>query len=65
LPEVVGDAGEYFTPLSQDSMKEAMERVLSSPKSKDNLILKGYLQASKFSWEKCAKETMKEYQKLL
>jgi glycosyltransferase involved in cell wall biosynthesis len=44
---------------------EAMERVLSSPKSKDNLISKGYLQASKFSWEKCAKQTMKEYQKLL
>ncbi len=65
LPEVVGDAGEYFDPLSQDSMKEAMERVLSSPKSKDNLISKGYLQASKFSWEKCAKQTMKEYQKLL
>lgn len=65
LPEVVGDAGEYFDPLSQDSMMETMERVLSSSKSKDNLISKGYLQVSKFSWEKCAKETMKEYQKLL
>jgi glycosyltransferase involved in cell wall biosynthesis len=65
MPEVVGDAGEYFDPLSQDSMMESMERVLSSSKSKDNLISNGYLQASKFSWEKCAKETMKEYQKLL
>lgn len=65
LPEVVGAAGEYFDPLSQESMMEAMERVLSSPELREGLIAKGYLQASKFSWEKCAKETMREYQKLL
>jgi glycosyltransferase involved in cell wall biosynthesis len=65
LPEVVGDAGEYFDPLSKESMMEAMEGVLSSHKRRDDLIAKGFLQASKFSWEKCAKETLKEYQKLL
>ena len=65
LPEVVGTAGEYFDPLSQKSMMDAMEGVLSSPKRKDDLMAKGYLQASKFSWEKCAEETMREYRKLL
>ena len=65
LPEVVGDAGQYFDPLSQESMMEAMEGVLCSPKRRDDLIAKGYLQASKFSWKKCAQETIREYQKLL
>ena len=65
LPEVVGTAGEYFDPLSQKSMMEVMEGVLSSPKRKDDLMAKGYLQASKFSWKKCAEETMREYRKLL
>ena len=65
LPEVVSDAGEYFDPLSQESMMEAMEAVLCSPKRRDDLIAKGYLQASKFSWKKCAQETITEYQKLL
>lgn len=65
LPEVVGDAGEYFDPLSQESMIEAMENVLCSPVRRDELIVKGFMQASKFSWEKCANETMREYLKLL
>ena len=60
-----GAAGEYFDPLSQESMMEAMERVLSAPRHREELIAKGYLQASKFSWDKCANETMGEYQKLL
>ena len=65
LPEVVGNAGEYFDPLSKESMMEAMKRVLSSHKRRDDLIAKGFLQASKFSWEKCAQETMGVYRKLL
>ena len=65
LPEVVGTAGEYFDPLSQESIKKALEAVVFSTKRSDDLIAAGYLQASKFSWEKCAKDTMKEYQKLL
>ena len=65
LPEVVGTSGEYFDPLSQKSMMEAMEGVLSTSKRREELITLGYVQASKFSWEKCAKETMREYQKLL
>ena len=65
LPEVVGDAGEYFEPLHQGSMMIAMENVLTSPKRHEGLRANGFIQASKFSWSKCAKETMREYQKLL
>lgn len=65
LPEVVGDAGEYFDPLHQDSMMRSIENVLTSPKRHEGLRDKGFTQASKFSWSKCAEETMREYQKLL
>lgn len=65
LPEVVGDAGEYFEPLHQESMMVAIENVLISPRRHECLIEEGFRQASKFSWTKCAKETMREYQKLL
>lgn len=65
LPEVVGDAGEYFDPLSQESMMGAMEYVLRSPVRRDDLIAKGNAQVVKFSWERCAHETIREYQKLL
>lgn len=65
LPEVVGTAGEYFDPTSQESMIKAMEAVMSSLDRKQDLIGKGYKQAAKFSWEKCAQETMGVYRKLL
>ena len=65
LPEVVGDAGEYFDPVHQESMMVAIENVLTSPKRHEGLRDNGFTQASKFSWSKCAKETMREYQKLL
>jgi glycosyltransferase involved in cell wall biosynthesis len=65
LPEVVGTAGEYFDPTSQESMMEAMERVMISRDRRVDLISKGYKQAAKFSWERCAQETLGVYRKLL
>lgn len=65
LPEVVGTAGEYFDPTSQESMMQVMERTLSSLKLREDLIAKGYKQASKFTWVRCANETLGVYRKLL
>lgn len=65
LPEVVGTAGEYFDPRSQESMIEAMEGVMISLDRREDLISKGFKQSTKFSWERCAKETLGLYQKLL
>lgn len=61
LPEVVGDAGEYFDPTEQDDMKSALEKVIGNETYKRDLIQKGYKQHKKFSWEKCARETMNIY----
>jgi glycosyltransferase involved in cell wall biosynthesis len=65
LPEVVGDAGEYFDPHQEDDMMAAMERVLLSPNRRQDLVAKGLSQCAKFSWNKCAVETLKIYKTLL
>lgn len=64
LPEVVGNAGEYFDPASRDSMVAAMERVLDSPSRRLELVQLGRQQLQKFSWERCARETLDIYRSL-
>lgn len=65
LPEVVGDAGEYFDPNNQDAMTAAIERVLQSSSRQEELIAKGRQRHIKFSWEKCAQETVAIYRELM
>jgi glycosyltransferase involved in cell wall biosynthesis len=43
----------------------AMERVLRSESMKSDLIARGRLQCSKFSWDRCAEETLQIYRGLL
>jgi len=65
LPEVVGDAAELFNPYDESAMRDAIERVVSNPEYATSLIEKGRRRASLFSWEKCAKETLNVYYKIL
>jgi glycosyltransferase involved in cell wall biosynthesis len=65
LPEVVGDAGEYFDPNDEGSITQAIERVTSSPTRRAELVAIGSQQYRKFTWEKCARETHEIYRKLL
>lgn len=65
LPEVVGDAAEFFNPLEEDSIGCAIERVVTSQDHSAQLVKKGYARVNKFSWKKCAKETLDVYCKVL
>ncbi|WKZ25959.1 MAG: glycosyltransferase family 1 protein [bacterium] len=65
LPEVLGDAALIVDPNNIDSIAESMEKVLNMDKNEYNyLIKKGLTQANKFSWEKCAKETLDVLEKV-
>lgn len=64
IPEVVGDAGEYFTPDDVESMRLAIERVVGSADIQRDLKAKGRLRLSAFSWDRCAAETCEIYRKL-
>jgi glycosyltransferase involved in cell wall biosynthesis len=58
LPEAVGDAAIMINPYNSDELSSAMQMVLNDDKLKNILIKKGFEQAKKFSWQKCARETL-------
>lgn len=59
LPEVGADAVEYFESLDERELADKISKVISDRKLQEEMIKKGYLQLDKFSWEKCAQETLK------
>lgn len=58
LPEVGGDAALYFDALNPADLKQKMLSILSSEEIRNSMIEKGLQQLQKFSWAKCAKETL-------
>ncbi len=60
LPEVVGEAALYAE-LTMQSYLDAIRRLLDEDKLRDDLVRLGRTQAAKFSWEKCARETLDVY----
>ena len=58
LPEVAGDAAVLVDPLDVGRMAAAMERVLSDEELRAELRERGFEQVGRFSWEKCARETL-------
>ncbi len=65
MPEILGDAAEYFDPLDTDDMAAAIERVITNPKRRRALIKKGTAQVAKYSWRRMAEETHAVYMKVL
>ncbi|HID85932.1 MAG TPA: glycosyltransferase, partial [Anaerolineae bacterium] len=58
LPEVAGDAALLVDPLDVEALAATMERVLGDDKLRAELIERGFERARKFSWERCAHETL-------
>jgi glycosyltransferase involved in cell wall biosynthesis len=65
LPEVVGDAGLLINPEDPDELAAAIERLLNDELLRSGLIEKGRLQAARFSWEKCARQTLQVFHQVL
>lgn len=65
MPEVVGDAAEFFNPADEDDIGAAIERVVSSLEKSSQLIIKGKARVKQFSWVKCGQKTINVYQKIL
>jgi len=58
LPEVAGDAAVLVDPLDVEGLAAALERILGDEELRAELIERGFEQARRFSWEKCARETL-------
>jgi glycosyltransferase involved in cell wall biosynthesis len=61
LPEVVGEAGLYIdNPKNYAQIAQQINKILADEKIAKTLVEKGLGQVKKFSWENCAKTTLKE-----
>jgi len=56
LPEVVGQAGILVDPNNIEDIARGIKKAIQN---REELVQKGYKQVKKFSWDKCAKETLK------
>lgn len=65
MPEVGGDAALYADPLKVEDMREKLDLLTWDLGLRQNLIKKGFEQVKKFSWEKCAKETVEVYRRIM
>ncbi len=61
LPEVVGNAGITIDPKQSDELCQAMLDVVNNSKLRAEMSLRSLEQASKFSWKKCAEQTVEVY----
>lgn len=64
LPEVAGNAAEYFNPADEQSIAFAIEQVLSSKDKQDVMREKGRARLKLFSFDSCLQKTLKVYQSL-
>ena len=65
LPEVYGNAAEYFDPLSTEDMAEKIYKVLMDPELRKDLSRRGLGQARLYNWDKSADETFAVIQRII
>lgn len=65
FPEISGNAGVYFDPNDQESILEAVQKILYDTDYKNQIINAGKERLTDFSWEKTAQETVDSYKKAL
>ena len=57
LPEVAGNAALLVDPADTSALADAISSVLTDPALESSLRNRGYEQAARFSWDRCAEET--------
>lgn len=63
--EIAAEAGHYFDPLSMESIRTEIEKVLFDKQLHNELIRKGTSRLKLFSWEKTVDQTCNLYQSLI
>jgi glycosyltransferase involved in cell wall biosynthesis len=64
VPEVVGNGALLFSPDSPRQCADALKTLLCTGKAWEEMRDKGLLQAQKFSWTRCAEETLEVYREI-
>lgn len=61
IPEVAGEAALFVDPNDTDGIAKGMVELAENKELRQKLSAAGREQAKKFSWEKCARETLEVY----
>ncbi|NQT50205.1 glycosyltransferase family 4 protein [Candidatus Kuenenbacteria bacterium] len=64
MPEVLGDSALFFDPKDENEMADKIHQILSNQNLKQKLITKGFYNVTRFSWKKCALETLRIYKQI-
>lgn len=64
LPEILGDSALLFNPNNAIEMAEQIQRIASDSTLQTALREKGFTNANRFSWTRCAEETLTVYKSI-
>lgn len=65
LPEILGEAAEYFDPTKEESLRKAIERIITDQKRREELVALGQERRLLYNWHTCAEKTFKLYLEVL
>lgn len=65
MPEIADNAALLVDPYSVEDISKAMKKALIDQVLRDGLIKRGYENVLRFSWEKCARETLAVYKEVV
>ncbi len=65
FPEIAADGALYFQPDKVDELVDTIETLLHSDALREKLLAAAAQRLAHFSWQKCAKETLAVYNKVL
>jgi glycosyltransferase involved in cell wall biosynthesis len=57
MPEVLGDAGVYFDPMSPDSITQALRKLVDDPHLRAQLANSAQVRVGDLTWSRCADRT--------
>jgi len=64
MPEVAGDAAHLIDPNITKEISDGMIKILSDETYKNNLIEKGLVRSSLFSWNSMATQVLEQYKQV-
>lgn len=65
VPEVAGDAALLVPPVDDDALGDALVRLSRDPALREGLRQRGLRRAATFTWERCARQTLAVYRRVL
>lgn len=64
MPEIAGEGAVLVDPYKVEEIADSISKIISDNNLRNDIILKGFSNCEKFSWKRCAEETLKVYEEV-